>query len=106
MYRESMNENHGMLFLFEELDEHAIWMRNVEVPLDIIWIDENRRIQHIYSEAPPCLDLPCPTYKSPLNSLYVLELKGGSVTRSNIQVGQKLYFNASLSQLIEKKLEN
>ena len=92
MFRNSMKASEGMLLVFEESDQHSIWMKNVKFSLDLLWVDENRTIQSIEKEVPPCLEMPCPQYNPGVDSLYVLELLGGSTDRYHFQIGQKLHW--------------
>src|SRR5262245_59998767 len=59
MYRESMPADQGMLFVFPSLERHNFWMKNTKIPLDIIWLDNSRRIVHM-EKATPCTSDPCP----------------------------------------------
>ena len=43
MYRPSLAENRGMLFLFPAPDVHSFWMKDTLIPLDMIWLDTERR---------------------------------------------------------------
>ncbi len=90
MFRKSMKASEGMLLVFEESGKHSIWMKNVNFYLDLLWIDEDRKIVHIQKEAPPCVNNPCAQYNPPVESLYVLELLGGSVDRYHFKIGQSL----------------
>ena len=44
MFRESLDQDKGMLFIFEKEEKHAFWMKNTLIPLDIIWIDHNKEV--------------------------------------------------------------
>ena len=92
MFREKMNWDQAMLFLFEEEDRHSFWMKNMVIPLDILWLDRNKKIIHMETHVPPCKKYPCPSYVSPLPSLYVLELKAGSVERYKLKLSDKIEF--------------
>ncbi len=90
MYRSSLGEKHGMLFVFEEPGPHAIWMKNVRFPLDILWLDEEMRVVHIIRNAPPCRTDPCPVYAPPVDAAYVLELPANATLKHGIGIGAQL----------------
>ena len=73
MNRETLKPNHGMLFILENSDFHGFWMKNTLIPLDIIWIDEHKKIVDIKS-ADPCVVEKCETYISEKKAKYVLEI--------------------------------
>src|SRR4029450_4546748 len=62
MFRPSLPLDHGMLFLFDDLGKHTIWMKNCKSPIHILWRDENRRVVHLEEAVPPCKADPCPVY--------------------------------------------
>lgn len=77
MFRESMNENHGMLFVFEGEQPLAFWMKNTRITLDILYFDRQARLVSIQARVPPCVTAFCPSYPSDGPAQYVLELNGG-----------------------------
>jgi len=92
MFREKMNWDQGMLFVFEREGIYSFWMKNVKFPIDILWLDKTKKIVHMDTEVPPCRREPCPTY-SPLNpALFVLELKAGSVNKHQLKLYDKIEF--------------
>ena len=94
MYREALPENHGMLFIFGEAQPWTFWMKNTRMPLDIIWLNEQKTIVHIEANAPICTrtDNGCPQYQSNEPAMYVLELVGGRAQALKLQKGMKLQF--------------
>src|SRR3972149_9818670 len=62
MFRPSLPRDRGMLFVFERSDFHGIWMKNCRFPIDILWLDEERKIVHVSEAVPPCKAEPCPVY--------------------------------------------
>jgi hypothetical protein len=92
MYREKMDENQGMLFVFEGEDIHAFWMKNMTFPIDIVWLDAQKRIVHLESNVPPCVADPCPSYVPKSLAMYVLELKSGAAGRHGLQLYKRLDF--------------
>ena len=91
MFRETLKENQGMLFIFEEEKQRSFWMKNTLIPLDIIFIDSNFNIINI-EEAVPCEEDPCQSYKSLKPAKYVLEINKGVSKQNNIQPGEKIIF--------------
>ncbi len=91
MFRESLEENTGMLFVFEQKAKYAFWMKNTLIPLDVIFIDENFNIIDIIY-AIPCKEDPCKRYIPKKESLYVLEVNGNFTANNEISVGNKIKF--------------
>ncbi|MEK7673494.1 MAG: DUF192 domain-containing protein [Patescibacteria group bacterium] len=89
MYRDFLEPNFGMLFIFEEPKVVNFWMKHTKIPLDIIFIGENLNILHIEEHANPCLDTNanCPLYPSELPIKYALEINAGLVKEKHIEVG-------------------
>ncbi len=87
MFRESLEKNKGMLFLFRKQGEYSFWMKNVLIPLDIIWLNENKEVVHIAENCQPCPELPCQSIKPDKKAKYVLEINGGLVSKIGIKTG-------------------
>ena len=90
MFRESLNEKEGMLFIFEQPDEYSFWMKNMKISIDIIFLNENKEIVTIHGNVPPCVSEPCELYHPSEPALYVIEVKSGFFDRHNLDVGQKV----------------
>ena len=93
MFRDSVREGTGMLFLFPEAGDFPFWMKNTLVPLDMIWIDDQRRVVHVAADVPPCKADPCPSYPPGAVAKYVLELGGGQAAKHKVTTGAVLRFN-------------
>lgn len=93
MGRKSLPLNRGMLFVFEQLGLHFFWMKDTLLPLDMAWLDSDKRILHIEEQVPPCKKDPCPAYGPPMKSLYVLEVNAGVAQRLGLSVGAFLRFD-------------
>src|SRR5688572_9053819 len=61
MFRDSLGEDRGMLFIFEREEPLAFWMKNTKIPLDIMYFDAERRLVSV-ATAPPCTTPQCPNY--------------------------------------------
>jgi len=89
--RQSLPENQGMLFLFDKPDFHSFWMKDTLIPLDFIWIRDDKVVgitQNIKPEGyqPPHVLTP----EEKINA--VLEVNAGFVKKSNLKVGDKISF--------------
>ncbi len=91
MFREFMPADQGMLFLFDTSANWRFWMLNTLIPLDILWMNEDREIVYISADTPPCPSgNSCPTYGPNEASRYVLELNAGEAARRGLAVGDRL----------------
>ncbi len=93
MYREELGENEGMLFIFQDEKERTFWMKNMLIPLDMIFLDSEKNIVQIVKNAEPCTESLCPLYSSQFLSKYVIEVNSGFADKPNIQVGQEVSFS-------------
>ncbi|MFH1326112.1 MAG: DUF192 domain-containing protein [Candidatus Falkowbacteria bacterium] len=93
MYRERLAENSGMLFIFERPDIYPFWMKNTLIPLDIIWLNEQREIVFIKHAALPCQVDVCPNIIPAKSASYVLELNAGVAESIGLKIGDELTFN-------------
>jgi uncharacterized membrane protein (UPF0127 family) len=84
MFVHDLDEHAGMLFLFPGNPHPTMWMKNTYIPLDLLFINEHGRIEHIAAQAAP---LSLSIIESPKPSFAVLELKGGASERLGIKVG-------------------
>lgn len=84
MFRQSMPEDHGMLFLFAQDAERNFWMKDTVIPLDIIFIRADGIIHHIHENAVPYDETPVSS-NGPVRT--VLELNGGTAARLGIKPG-------------------
>jgi uncharacterized membrane protein (UPF0127 family) len=93
MFRPSLPLDRGMVFVFETADFHAIWMKNCKFPIDIVWLDEERRVVHVAEGVPPCRAEPCPVYNPMRRASYVVELNAGQARREKAVVGATVRFD-------------
>jgi len=92
MFRPSLPEDRGMLFVFAFSDFHGIWMKNCRFPIDIVWLDEERRVVHVTEGAPPCRAEPCPVYEPLRRASYVVELNSGQARAEQLAIGSTVSF--------------
>lgn len=93
MFRESLDEDKGMLFIFEKEGNYPFWMKNTLIPLDIIWIDSNYTVVFINKNTQPCEDIICDSFDPQRYALYVLEINAGLADKIGLKVGDKVSFN-------------
>ena len=73
MFRQKLDRDKGMLFVYISSGDHRIWMKNTLIPLWVIWIDEAYRVISI-QRLEPCKTSPCRVYSASAASRYILEL--------------------------------
>lgn len=89
--RDSLQENHGMIFIYDdELEELSFWMKNTLIPLDIIFLNKDLEIVHIFENVPICEEDPCPQYTSEKKAQYVVELNAGWVEENGVKIGDEV----------------
>jgi uncharacterized protein len=93
MFRPSLPLDRGMIFIFETADFHGIWMKNCRFPIDILWLDEDRKVVHLAESVPPCKADPCPVYNPMRRATYVIELNAGQARREKAVVGATVRFD-------------
>jgi len=87
MYRDSMAENQGMLFIFPEPATQSFWMKNTILSLDMIFVGPDSQIVTIHKETEPFADIHyIPT--SPVQ--YVIEVNAGFTDKYLIEVGDRI----------------
>jgi hypothetical protein len=92
MFRPSLPEDRGLLFVFESLDFHAIWMKNCKFPIDVVWLDEAKQVVHVAEDTPPCTSDPCRAYAPLRTAAYVLEINAGQAAREKLALGSSVSF--------------
>jgi len=89
MYRSSLPDTTGMLFIFDQPAPRSFWMKNTKIPLDILYVDEELRIFMIYKSVMPYSEQSIPSEDE---ALYVVEVIGGFTTRNQIEEGDLIAF--------------
>jgi uncharacterized membrane protein (UPF0127 family) len=87
MFRESLEEDRGMLFDFGTPQLATMWMRNTYVPLDMLFIDAHGRITQIAANTQPLSDAVIAS-REPVRA--VLELRGGVSAKLGIEPGDRV----------------
>lgn len=89
MFKKFDDDFDGLLFLMPDR-QHSFWMKNCIIPLDIIFISNNK-VTKIHHNCPPCDKDSCEHYPGSGNK--VLEVLGGTCKNYDIVEGDRVYFN-------------
>lgn len=100
MFREHLDDDSGMLFLFEKQKELSFWMKNTRIPLDMLFIDEGGTVAGIVENAEP---LTLVSRKVAAPSRYVLELNGGAARKLGLAAGQRVHFEGVPRSLVDPR---
>lgn len=90
MYRKSMGDNQGMLFIMERNEQQGFWMKNTYISLDIIYVAADSTIVDIYKNAKPLTTTSMPS-RGPAK--FVVEVNGGWTTKHGVAKGDKIAFD-------------
>ncbi|MFA6404680.1 MAG: DUF192 domain-containing protein [Candidatus Paceibacterota bacterium] len=88
--RESLPNNAGMLFIFPSVGKYGFWMKDMNFPIDIIWIRSNREVVGIAKDVSP--DTFPQFFYPPSDIQFVLEVNAGASDRLGIATGTVLNF--------------
>lgn len=89
-YREALSPNTGMLFIFDTSDTHKFWMKGMNFPIDIIWLDQDKKVVYIEHSLSPV------TYPKAFGpstpTQYVIEIPAGDAGRLGLILGDIINF--------------
>lgn len=88
--RPELAEDEGMLFVFDITSEYGFWMKDMNFPIDMIWIAEDGKIVYIKKDARP--ELYPEVYIPDRKAKYVLEVVSGFSDKNNIKLGDEIKF--------------
>ena len=86
MYRKQMGANDGMLFVFDQPEYHAMWMKNTLIPLSVAFVDAQGTILNILEMEPETLD----SHMSAGPSIYAIETNKGWFAQKKVKAGDKV----------------
>jgi len=90
MFRESMPQFSGMLFIYERPSAVSFWMKNTLIPLDMLFIDPTGVVQRIKHSATPLSTASIPGGR---NIQYVLEINGGIANMLRLEAGAQIRYS-------------
>ncbi len=89
--RETIGENEGMLFVFDNEDYYDFWMENMKFAIDIIWINGEMKVVHLKENARP--ESYPEIFRAEAVSRYVLEVPSGFVRKNGVKIGDAVQFS-------------
>lgn len=98
MFRDQLDPGSGMLFVHEDEEPQAYWMKNTRIALDILYFDADRTLVAQQRDVPPCsAGNRCPSYPSKVPARYVLELNAGTAAKLNLENGDRIEFGPNIN---------
>ena len=94
MGRESLPDQAGMLFVYDEPHRGTFWMKNTLIPLSIAFFDTQGRVVAVL-DMEPCRADPCPRYDPGVEYTSALEVNQGALSRWGVELGDTLTLNDS-----------
>ncbi|MBI2630639.1 DUF192 domain-containing protein [Candidatus Nomurabacteria bacterium] len=94
--KDKLNENEGMLFVFEEAGRYPFWMKDMKFPIDIIWLmpaesGDNSLLTAVYIERNAKPESYPNTFNPKVDSKYVLEVVSGLSEKNNLKIGDTIF---------------
>jgi uncharacterized membrane protein (UPF0127 family) len=86
MFRKSLGKDDGMLFVFDEVEYHSMWMKNTLIPLSVAFLDSKGEILNILDMEPLTLD----THMAAGPARYAIETNKGWFAQKRIKPGDKV----------------
>ena len=93
---EKLKNDEGMLFVYREDGLHGIWMKDMKISIDIIWLNKDKKVVYIVKNAQP--ESYPKTFKPKKFARYVLEVPAGYTTEKKITIGTPANFNTNALQ--------
>jgi uncharacterized protein len=93
MFRETLKQDHGMLFIFDAEEPLGFWMKNTLIPLSIGYFDQNKKLMNVLEMSPAIAGEAHPkTYHSVRPAKYALEMPKGWFSRNKVEIGAEFSF--------------
>ena len=86
MYRKRLAVSEGLMMVYPQPGDHRVWMKNMLIPLRVLWIDDSFTVISV-QRLVPCVVSPCPVYSAPGMTRYILEL---SDDEHGVKAGDKV----------------
>jgi uncharacterized membrane protein (UPF0127 family) len=87
-----LRDNQAMLFIYDSDGKWPIWMKDMKYPIDIVWLDKDKKVVYIVKNAPP-ESYPYENFTPKQDARYVLEFPAGTVSKKSIVIGEETVFD-------------
>lgn len=88
--RQGLGDDEAMLFVFPTSGQNLFWMKDMLFPIDMIWLDKNKKVSHIVRDAEPS-SFP-QTFGPSTPTMYVIETRAGIADEIGLRIGDKVRF--------------
>ena len=88
--RKKLGDNEGMIFLFPVSGFYRFWMKDMNFPLDFVWVNGEKIIDTMEKVPVPPAGIQLPTYTSKSPADKILEIKAGAIKKNNIRIGDSV----------------
>ena len=99
MYRQSLPKDRCMFFVYSADGDHAIWMKNCLIAIDVAWVDAEGRVVETVEHIPPCSPMrgdDCPSYGGSVPARHFIEFAAGTFKRLGLKKGDRLGWELTL----------
>lgn len=90
--RSGLGADEAVLFVFDSDSKWSMWMKEMKFPIDIVWLDKNKKVVHIVKNVPP-ESYPGETFTPTEDARYVVEFVAGTVEKKAIMIGNQAKFD-------------
>ena len=90
--RSGLGADQAVLFVFDSDSKWSMWMKEMKFPIDIVWLDKNKKVVYIVKNVPP-ESYPSQTFTPTEDARYVVEFLGGTVEKKAIMIGDQAKFD-------------
>ncbi len=94
----SMTSNQALLMAYPSSAKWGIWMKDMKIPIDAVWLDGSKKVVYIEENIQP-EDSVTKTYVPKRNASYVIELPAGTVKDKAISIGSQAFFDISAGSI-------
>ena len=88
---EQLDQNGGLLMVFDTLDEGSIWMKDMKIPIDVVWLDQDKEVIYTAANLSPDLGI-SKIFRPKEPAMYILEVPAGTIKNSAIKKGDTATF--------------